>query len=114
MLGQQISCRSVIGLLSGLVLPPFRRLNTSLLQQPWCPEPRRLEAHAVRRSALTDSNGSISNRCCLGLTCLKWRGNGELSALDLRLVMDRLARVDRHVAALCQNNGDREPCPMIS
>jgi hypothetical protein len=34
---------------------------------------------------LADSNGSISNRICLGLTCLKWRADGELSAFDFRL-----------------------------
>lgn len=101
-------------LLNGLVLPPFRQLNAPAWQQQWYQEPKRLEAHTARRSALTDSNGSISHRSCLGLTCLEWKANGELSALDLRLVMDRLARVDRHVAALCQSNGGYEPLPMRS
>ena len=63
---------------------------------------------------MTDSNGSISNRNCLGLTCLKWRADGELSALDLRRVLERLARVDRHVAAIWGNSLDLEPCPSIS
>jgi hypothetical protein len=60
------------------------------------------------------TNGSISTSCCLGLTCLKWRANGELSALDLRRVIERLARVDRHVAAIWGNNQDLAPFPSIS
>jgi hypothetical protein len=63
---------------------------------------------------LTDSNGSISNRSCLGLTCLKWRADGELSAFDFRLVIERLARVDRHVAAIWGTTLDLDPCPSIS
>jgi hypothetical protein len=37
---------------------------------------------------------------CLGRTCLKWGADGELTDLDLRLVMQRLARVDPEVSAL--------------
>jgi hypothetical protein len=37
---------------------------------------------------------------CLGRTCLKWGADGELTALDLSLVMERLAQVDREVSAL--------------
>jgi len=40
--------------------------------------------------------------------------DGELSALDLALVMERLAQVDQDVAALRQGSLDREPCPSIS
>jgi hypothetical protein len=58
--------------------------------------------------------GSITTSCCLGITCLKWRTDGELSALDLRLVIERLARVDRHVAAIWGNNLDSAPCASIS
>jgi hypothetical protein len=58
--------------------------------------------------------GSISPGCCLGITCLKWRTDGELSALDLRLVIERLARVDRHVAAIWGNNPERAPWASIS
>lgn len=46
---------------------------------------------------------------CLGRTCLKWGSDGELTALDLELVMERLARVDRDVAALRQRTSDRQP-----
>jgi hypothetical protein len=57
---------------------------------------------------------SISTGCCIGLTCLKWSADGELSAFDLRFVLSRLARVDRHVAAIWGNNVDLEPCSSIS
>jgi hypothetical protein len=99
--------------LGGLVLTPFRRLITPVWPQEWCPEPRRLDAHATRRFAMK-TNGLISTSGCLGLTCLKWRTDGELSAFDLRQVLVRLARVDRHVAAIWGNSLDLEPCPAIS
>jgi hypothetical protein len=57
---------------------------------------------------------SISSGCCISLTCLKWSPDGELSAFDLRQVIERLARVDQHVVALCWKNPDLEPCPLIS
>jgi hypothetical protein len=60
------------------------------------------------------ANKSISTGCCIGLTCLRWSADGELSAFDLRLVHGRLARVDRHVAAIWGNNLDLDPCPSIS
>jgi hypothetical protein len=65
------------------------------------------------RSAIK-TTGLIRTGSCLGLTCLKWRADGELSAFDLRLVLGRLARVDRHVAAIRGNKLDLEPCPSIS
>jgi hypothetical protein len=37
---------------------------------------------------------------CLGRTCLKWQPDGELSALDIELVMQRLRRVDAQVCAM--------------
>jgi hypothetical protein len=60
------------------------------------------------------TNRSISTGCCIGLTSLKWSADGALSAFDLRLVRGRLARVDRHIAAIWGNNLDLEPCPSIS
>jgi hypothetical protein len=60
------------------------------------------------------TNKSINTGCCIGLTCLKWSADGELSAFDLRFVLGRLARVDRHVAAIWGNNLDLDPCPSIS
>ena len=57
---------------------------------------------------------TISTGCSIALTCLKWSADGELSAFDLRLVLARLARVDRHVAAIWGNYLDLDPCPSIS
>lgn len=40
---------------------------------------------------------------CLGRTCLKWRADGELTALDLNLVLQRLAQVDQELTVLLQD-----------
>jgi len=40
---------------------------------------------------------------CLGRTCLKWSADGELTALDLQLVLERLARVDQQISSLHQS-----------
>lgn len=32
---------------------------------------------------------------CLGRTCLKWGDDGELTSVDLLLVLERLAQVDQ-------------------
>ena len=37
---------------------------------------------------------------CLGRTCLKWQANGELTDLDLQLVLERLAQADQAGTAL--------------
>ncbi len=55
-----------------------------------------------------------ASRTCLGRTCLKWSADGELSSLDLSLVLERLAQVDQEVTGLSQNSLDPEPCPSIS
>lgn len=34
---------------------------------------------------------------CLGSTCLKWAADGELSELDVQLVLERLRRADSEV-----------------
>lgn len=47
---------------------------------------------------------------CLGRTCLKWGADGELTALDLNLVMERLAQVDQQVVALRQRPPGRQTC----
>lgn len=60
---------------------------------------------------MTDSTSTISVSNCLGRTCLKWGADGELSANDLALVMERLAQEDRSVAALYQSNWDQQPTP---
>jgi hypothetical protein len=58
-------------------------------------------------------NRPISTGSSIALTCLKWSADGELSAIDHRLVLSRLARVDRHVASIWGNNLDLEACPSI-
>lgn len=37
---------------------------------------------------------------CLGRTCLKWQANGELTDLDLQLVLERLSQADQAGTAL--------------
>ena len=51
---------------------------------------------------------------CLGRTCLKWSANGELTSIDLLLVLERLAQVDKQVSGLCLDNLDSQPCASIS
>ena len=51
---------------------------------------------------------------CLGRTCLKWQPDGELSALDLQLVLERLAQVDEDVVSILDRTVDEIPCPSIS
>lgn len=57
---------------------------------------------------------TISISSCLGRTCLKWGADGELTALDMELIMERLAQVDQDVASLRQGTLGSEPCPLIS
>ena len=51
---------------------------------------------------------------CLGRTCLKWSDDGELTSLDLSLVLERLAQVDQEVSGLRTGTSDCQPCPSIS
>ena len=51
---------------------------------------------------------------CLGRTCLKWSADGELTALDLCLVLERLAQVDQEMTALRQESLSPQPCPSMS
>ncbi len=51
---------------------------------------------------------------CLGRTCLKWSADGELTSVDLLLVLERLAQVDQEVTGLRNDSLDRQPCPSIS
>lgn len=63
---------------------------------------------------MTDSTHPEGPSNCLGRTCLKWGTDGELTALDLSLVMERLAQVDEEVAALYQDTPDCQPCASCS
>jgi hypothetical protein len=51
---------------------------------------------------------------CLGRTCLKWGDNGELTRVDLDLVLERLAQVDQDMAAERQRTLSNQACPSIS
>ncbi|QPN70933.1 hypothetical protein [Synechococcus sp. CBW1108] len=51
---------------------------------------------------------------CLGRTCLKWSADGELTSVDLLLVLERLAQVDQEVTGLSTASLDRQPCASIS
>jgi hypothetical protein len=51
---------------------------------------------------------------CLGRTCLQWSADGELTSIDLLLVLERLAQVDQQVSSLCLDSLDSQPCASIS
>jgi len=51
------------------------------------------------RTALKDSIAMTIDWGCLGRTCLQWGPDGELTALDLNLVLERLARVNSELTA---------------
>ena len=46
------------------------------------------------QSASPTGDSKLSINSCLGLTCLKWGADGELSAVDKQLVLQRLALQD--------------------
>jgi len=79
---------------------------------------------SILRSAMTDSLQTTTaapiamdwqlGSTCLGRTCLKWSSDGELTALDLDLVLERLAQVDQEVTALRQASLSPQPCPSMS
>jgi hypothetical protein len=60
-------------------------------------------------SAMTDSIQTASANECLGRTCLKWTEDGELTSLDLVLVLNRLAQVDQEVTGLRIGSLDCQP-----
>ena len=63
---------------------------------------------------MTDSIHRLNVGDCLGRTCLKWSADGELTALDRSLVLQRLAQVDQEVMGLRTDSLDRQPCSSIS
>jgi len=70
------------------------------------------------RGTMTSANRTSANTrmaaSCLGRTCLKWQADGELTPLDLRLVLERLAQVDQDATVLLDRTVDNLPCPSIS
>ncbi|MFO7627912.1 MAG: hypothetical protein R6W06_00040 [Prochlorococcaceae cyanobacterium] len=63
---------------------------------------------------MTDSIQTPVAMDCLGRTCLKWGSDGELTSVDLLLVLERLAQVDQEVTGLRNESLDCQPCPSIS
>lgn len=45
-------------------------------------------------------NAPGSAESCLGRSCLKWAPDGELSALDLQSILERLSAVDEQASGL--------------
>ncbi|MEY3462394.1 MAG: hypothetical protein RLZZ468_172 [Cyanobacteriota bacterium] len=44
--------------------------------------------------------GDTSADNCLGRSCMKWGNDGELSALDLQSILQRLGAVDEQASGL--------------
>jgi hypothetical protein len=51
-----------------------------------------------------DFSVAIGAGTCLGRTCMKWSPDGDLSPLDLALVMARLTQVDQELTVLPQHS----------
>ena len=62
----------------------------------------------------TDTPSEGAAMTCLGRTCLKWQADGELTALDWQLVLQRLALVDQDATDLLDRLSDDVPCPSLS
>jgi len=65
-------------------------------------------------AVMDQANSASDTGSCLGRTCLKWASDGELTALDMQAVLERLAQVDGDLASTLQPFPDRQPCPSIS
>jgi hypothetical protein len=63
---------------------------------------------------MTDSTNSAAASDCLGRTCLKWGADGELTAQDFSLVLQRLAQVDQEVNPLALDQSDQQPSTSVS
>lgn len=54
----------------------------------------------MTRTLPTAVSATLADESCLGRTCLKWHADGELSPLDVQLVMQRLRRADAEAWAM--------------
>jgi hypothetical protein len=54
----------------------------------------REESKSSPKEVAMDDNRIRARGDCLGQTCLKWQSNGELSAADRHLVLERLLQAD--------------------
>ncbi|WP_254987174.1 hypothetical protein [Cyanobium sp. ATX 6E8] len=61
-----------------------------------------------------DTHTKGGGMTCLGRTCLKWQADGELTALDRQLVLQRLVLVDQDATDLLSLLADDLPCPSLS
>lgn len=48
----------------------------------------------------TQAVDALRQSSCLGRTCMKWREDGELTELDVRLILQRLIAVDEQAVGL--------------
>jgi hypothetical protein len=63
---------------------------------------------------MADTTMAMDASSCLGRPCMTWSDDGEWEAMDLDMVLKRLAKVDLDVAALRQHTVSREACPSIN
>lgn len=59
-----------------------------------------LDTHSVagaQSCAQPEVAGGLQPTTCLGRTCLKWTPDGELSAQDVQLILQRLGQVDAQI-----------------
>lgn len=59
-----------------------------------------LDTHSmavVQPAAQPEVAGGLQPATCLGRTCLKWTPDGELSAQDVQLILQRLGQVDAQI-----------------
>jgi len=85
---------------------------------PW---QKKLISTPTRRSALKEvihtprpvATAAVAADC-LGRTSLKWSADGELTSIDLHLVLERLAQADQQVSGLCLDNLDSQRCSSIN
>lgn len=66
-----------------------------------------MEPVAMSAESLGSSGGAADAHGCLGRSCLKWERDGELSALDLQTILERLRAVDEQASGLMNCSIDR-------
>lgn len=64
-------------------------------------------AHSPLRDRRSHSLPTADAGHCLGRTCMKWGADGELTELDLRLILERLGAVDAAFGAALADAGSR-------
>jgi hypothetical protein len=54
-----------------------------------------------------DASSGPEKATCLGSSCMKWGADGELSAIDLQSILQRLSAVDEQASTLMNCPIDR-------